>query len=193
MFKRRAGVILLTLASAAVLQWEIAGAAPVRCSNHDHHDTGSENHRLSDPRVHDRSAAGARWASSAPAAAGVRLAPHLDVDEAVCAAHEVPKRVETNAGQPHEHTRVVHIVCFQVVDGRVVFDKRVTVGEGHHHDQGVRFGRLMGRHAYEHPPVHLQSRLAPCGCHLHARKGAADSLDCCERVPAMFMAVLFAR
>jgi hypothetical protein len=29
----------------------------VRCSNHDHHDTGDENHRLGDPRVHDRSAA----------------------------------------------------------------------------------------------------------------------------------------
>jgi hypothetical protein len=42
----------------------------VRRSNHDHHDTGDENH-LSDPRVHDRSAKGARWPSSAPTAAGV--------------------------------------------------------------------------------------------------------------------------
>ena len=29
-----------------------ATPAPVRCSNHDHHETGGENHRLSDPRVH---------------------------------------------------------------------------------------------------------------------------------------------
>jgi hypothetical protein len=28
----------------------------VRCSNHDHHDTGGENHRFSDPGVHDQSA-----------------------------------------------------------------------------------------------------------------------------------------
>src|SRR4029434_1639461 len=33
-----------------------ATAAPVRCSNHDHYDTGGENHRFGDPRVHDRSA-----------------------------------------------------------------------------------------------------------------------------------------
>ena len=37
--------------------------------------------------------------------AGVRLDPHLDVDEAVRAHHEIPKSVETNAGQSHEHTR----------------------------------------------------------------------------------------
>ena len=39
--------------------------------------------------------------------AGVRLDPHLDVDEAVRADHEIPKNVETDAGQSHEHTRVV--------------------------------------------------------------------------------------
>jgi hypothetical protein len=33
----------------------------------------------------------------------------------VCADHEVPKSVQTIVGQPHEHTRVVQIVCFQVV------------------------------------------------------------------------------
>jgi hypothetical protein len=38
--------------------------------------------------------------------AGVRLDPHLDVDEAVRADHEIPKSVETNPGQSHEHTRV---------------------------------------------------------------------------------------
>jgi hypothetical protein len=36
--------------------------------------------------------------------AGVRLDPHLDVDEAVRADHEIPKSVEANAGQSHEHT-----------------------------------------------------------------------------------------
>ena len=37
-------------------------------------------------------------AEQCPGAAGVRLAPHLDVDETVCADHKVPKDVETNAG-----------------------------------------------------------------------------------------------
>ena len=66
---------------------------------------------------------------------GHRLAPHLDVDEAVCADHEVPKSVETNARKAHEHTRVVQVVLFKVVGGRVVFDECVTVSEAHHHDQ----------------------------------------------------------
>jgi len=84
-------------------------------------------------------------------------------------------------------------VFFQVVGGRVVFDERVTVGEGHHDNQRVRFGGLVGRDAHEHLPVHLQSGLAPCGRHLYVRKGAGDSLDRCERLPAAFIAVPFAR
>ena len=35
--------------------------------------------------------------------------------------------------------------------------------------------------------MHVQSGLAPCGCHLHVWKGATDSLDGCERVPAAFI------
>jgi hypothetical protein len=73
-----------------------ATPAPVRCSNHDHHDTGGENHRLGDPRVHDRSAAVAGRPSRTSTAAGVRLAPHLEVDKAMCADQEVQKSVETN-------------------------------------------------------------------------------------------------
>ena len=30
----------------------------------------------------------------------------MDVDEAVRAGHEIPKSVETNPGQSHDHTRV---------------------------------------------------------------------------------------
>jgi len=37
--------------------------------------------------------------------AGVRLDPHLDVHEAVRADHEIPKNVETNAGQLAEDLR----------------------------------------------------------------------------------------
>jgi hypothetical protein len=62
--------------------------------------------------------------------ADVRLDPHLGVDEAVRADHELLKSVETNAGQSHEHTRVVQVVCFQVKGARVVFDECVTVGDG---------------------------------------------------------------
>ena len=40
---------------------------------------------------------------------GRPTSPHLDVDEAVCADHEVPKSVETNAHKSHEHTRVVQV------------------------------------------------------------------------------------
>jgi hypothetical protein len=80
----------------------------------------------------------------------------------------------------------------QIVGGRIVFDECVTVGDGHHHDQRVRFGGLVGRDAHEHLSVHLKCGLAPCGCHLHVRKGAADSLDCRERAPAAFIAVPFA-
>jgi ABC-type nickel/cobalt efflux system permease component RcnA len=125
--------------------------------------------------------------------ADVRLDPHLGVDEAVRADHEILKSVETNAGQSHEHTRVVQIVFFQVEGARVVFDECVTVGERHHHDQRVRFGGLVGSDAHEHLPVHLQSGLAPCSCHLHVWKGATDSLDGCERVPAAFIADPLAR
>ena len=69
--------------------------------------------------------------------------------------HEVPKSVETNTRQSHEHTRVDQAVFLQIVHGRVVFDECVTVGEGHDHDQRVRFGGLVGRDAHEHLPVHL--------------------------------------
>src|SRR5688572_13863979 len=43
----------------------------------------------------------------------------------------------------------------QIVGGRIVFAECVTVGEGHHHDQRVRFGGLVGRDAHEHLPVDL--------------------------------------
>ena len=109
------------------------------------------------------------------------------------ADHEIPKSVETNAGQSHEHTRVLQVVCFQIVGARVIFDECVAVGERHHHNQRVRFGGLVGIDAHEHLPVDLQSGLAPCSCYLYVWKGAADSLDGCERVPAAFIADLLAR
>jgi hypothetical protein len=63
----------------------------------------------------------------AAADAGVRLVPYLDVDEAVCTDDEIAESVETNAGQSHEHTRVVQVVLLEVARGRVVFDECVTI------------------------------------------------------------------
>lgn len=113
---------------------------------------------------------------------GTRLVPYLVVDEAVCTDDEIAKSVETNAGQSHEHTRVVQVVLLQVVRSRGVFDECVTILERHHHNQRVRFSGFVGGDADEHLPMHLQGGLASCGCHFHVRKGAADRLDRCERV-----------
>ena len=115
--------------------------------------------------------------------AGARLVPYLDVDEAVCTDDEIAESVETNTGQSHEHTRVVQVL--EVVRGRVVFDECVTIREGHHHDQRVRFVGFVGRDADEHLPMHLQGGLAPCGCHFHVRKGrpiASTTANVCSRL-----------
>ena len=110
--------------------------------------------------------------------------PHLDVDEAVCIDDEIAKSVETNASQSHEHTRVVQVVIFQVVGGRVVvFDECGTVGEGHHHDRDLGSADLWDA---------MHTNIFPCTFRAgwpHAvvtstSKGAADRLECCERVPA---------
>jgi hypothetical protein len=102
----------------------------------------------------------------------------------VRADDEVPKRIRMNPRQPDEHARIADVVFLQVVRVRLILDERVAGGDIHHHDERVRLGRLVGRHAHEHPATDLERRLAPRGRELDVRQRAADRLDRLETVAA---------
>ena len=74
---------------------------------------------------------------------------------------QVAKRVRMHQCEPYEHARIADVVLLQVVGAGIFLDEGISIGEIHHDDQRVRLGRLVRRHAGEHPPANLERRLAP--------------------------------
>src|SRR4051812_33368161 len=101
--------------------------------------------------------AGSAWAGAFPDT----LSGGLSGDELRRSRQQTLERVASDARQTHEHTRVMLVVLFEVIDVRLFLNQEVAVGLGDPDDQAVGLGLLVRRHARDQPGAMDERRSAP--------------------------------